>query len=209
MLNSRLISRIILLLLVMAAVLQCACQPKTAVNPDYDSCLMLMDGLYVLAARDTGDELPDDTVSGGEVTSFWGSMPRENGETSSADIVKGSAICHEAGKPSTVWVHDAESGVYFKFLRCDICVAADGMLYADDPRGKQISVRELPDGYALLGETVCPEAGGLPRNGLEAIGLPEGTALYMREDQADHIYVEIAKNEEVLYKRLARLISLA
>ncbi len=209
MLNSRLISRIILLLLVTAAVLQCACQPKTAVNPYYDSCLMLMDGLYVLAARDNGDELPDETVSGGAVTSFWGSMPRENGETSSTDIVKGSEIYYEAGESSTVWVYDADSDSYFRFLRCDICVAADGALYADDPRGKRISVRELPDGYELLGETVCPEAGGLPRNGLEAIGLPEETALYMCEDQADHIYVEITKNEEVLYKRLARLISLA
>lgn len=198
------------MLLAMMVMVLCACTGNTAVNPYAASCIMIRDRLYVLESIVANDEVPNEVVNIGSVNSFWGSIPRNNGETNDLTIEEGSQIYSSEDRPAIAYIHNEYTDEYFKFICCDICAVVDDYFYVDDPRYTWKNEDDVPDGYDFLDNAKCLEDDRMPLNHLETIGLPKGTSLYKNKNPEhwQYVYVCVKENESFVYKKMSALVKL-
>ena len=151
-----------------------------AVNPLYGVCLMARDELYVCDSLLSDEsELPDDLEYVGEIETFVGGLPGNNMEANDND--HGTQLYLEPELPERLYAYDSYREQYWIYLRCDIGVVFNGMLYISYPSSKSpepFTVSSLPEDCSSAGEIRGSRERGVPVQELEALGLPVGTELY-------------------------------
>lgn len=185
---------------------------QPAVNHYYSSCVMIQDKLFLAEAVMNYNELPENAEQIGIIESFWGTLPRKNGETNCLDMDEGSPIYQVSKQPKTLYVYNEYENKYFKCVQCDICLVSEEMFYVYDPRAAWKDENSLPEGYTPAGEVEKALSEALPQNDMEALGLPEGAAVYNKlelEGGQHYIYVQLENEGRYRYRRLSPLVDLS
>ena len=194
----RVISSCLILLLLL-----CGCTGNYAVNPLADVCLMVNDSLYICDSAVTDGELPSTLESIGSIEDFGSGLPKNNFESTSNDF--GSEILQEPNATDKVYTYNAGKEQHWLYLRCDICVALDNVLYIDD---NNLTVAELPEECISIGRiSTCIEK-GVPTEQLEALGIDADTEIFVNTGNTQYIYAAIELPNGVRYLPLKQFINI-
>ena len=194
----RIISSCLILLLIL-----CGCAGNFAVNPLAGVCLIVNDSLYICDSAVADSELPSTLESIGSITGFGSALPKNNFESTSNDF--GSEILQEPNATDKVYTYNADKEQHWLYLRCDICVALDNVLYIADSGS---TVAELPEGCTSAGRIAKSIEKGVPTEQLESLGIAADTEIFVNAKNTQYIYAALELPNGVRYLPLTQFINI-
>lgn len=195
--------RVISSFLVFLLLLFCGCGGNFAVNPLVGVCLMVNDSLYICDSAVADGALPSTLESIGSINNFGSALPKSNFESTSNDF--GSEILQEPNATDKVYTYNADKEQHWLYLRCDICVALDNVLYIAD---SDSTVAELPEGCTSVGSIARCIEKGVPTEQLESLGIAADTEIFVNPKDTQHIYAVKKLSNGVRYLPLTQFINI-
>ena len=192
-----------ILLCIVLLLLLCGCTGNFAVNPKAGVCLMVNDSLYICDSAVADGELPSTLESIGSIKDFGSALPKNNFEATSNDF--GSEILQEPNATDKVYTYNADKEQHWLYLRCDICVALDNVIYIADSVS---TVAELPEECISVGRiSTCIEK-GVPTEQLESLGIATDTEIFVSTKNTQYIYAAQKLSNGVRYLPLKQFINI-
>lgn len=194
----RIISSCLILLLLL-----CGCTGNFAVNPIAGVCLMVNDSLYICDSAVADGELPSTLESIGRIEDFGSALPKNNFEATSNDF--GNELFAVPDHTDKIYSYNTDKEQHWLYLRCDICVALDNVLYIDDNNS---TVAELPEECISVGRiSTCIEK-GVPTEQLEALGIAANTEIFVNTKNTQYIYAALELPDGLRYLPLKQFINI-
>ena len=189
--------------LVFLLLLFCGCAGNFAVNPLAGVCLIVNDSLYICDSAVADSELPSTLESIGSIEDFGSALPMNNFEATSNDF--GREILQAPDTSDKVYTYNADKEQHWLYLRCDICVALDNVLYIAD---SDSTVAELPEGCTSVGSIARCIEKGVPTEQLESLGIAADTEIFVNPKDTQHIYAVKKLSNGVRYLPLTQFINI-